>query len=250
MDTLAGKNAVQDLPALRDDPLDATLRRLRLMMAGGTGVGLRRLPPERELAGSFGVSRAAVRKAFDILEAENLVRRHVGRGTFVIGHGTAVAVKTPPGNELATGFALAAAGVSPRELIDARFVVEPAIAELAATAARPADVEELRRCLRKRETAVEPDTYEMWDYSLHMAIANATHNALLVQILEQIHHLRRSNDWRRYRRTTLAPARKRVSDPQHRAIVEAIARHDPRASAEAMRVHIQTIRRHMLEEPA
>ena len=40
------------------------------------------------------------------------------------------------------------------------------------------------------------------------AVANATHNALLVQILEHIHRLRRSNDWRRYRRTTLAPADK------------------------------------------
>ncbi len=249
MDILAGKNSVLDLPALRDDPLEATLRRLRVMIAGSAGVGLRRLPPERELAGSFGVSRAAVRKAFDILEVENLVRRHVGRGTFVIGGDGADGAKMPPGNQLAVGFALAAAGVSPRELIDARFVVEPAIAELAATSARPADVEELRRCLRKRETSVEAETYEMWDYSLHMAIANATHNALLVQILEQIHRLRRSNDWQRYRRTTLAPARKRVSDPQHRAIFEAIARHDPRAAAEAMRVHIQTIRRHLLEEP-
>jgi len=246
METGARMNSPPAQPSLRHDPLDATLARLRAMIARGTG-GRKRLPPERELAAAFAVSRAAVRKALDILEAEKLVRRHVGRGTFVRGDEVtpARASATP---ELPADFALAAAGVSPRELVDTRFVVEPAIAELAATAARPADIDELRRCLKKRETSSEADTYEMWDYALHMAVAKATHNALVVQILEHIHRLRRSNDWLRYRRTTLAPSRKSVSDPQHRAIVDAIARHDPRGAAEAMRAHIRTIRGHLLEE--
>jgi DNA-binding FadR family transcriptional regulator len=237
-----------DLPSLREDPLETTLARLRAMIARGGEAGRRRLPPERELAASFGVSRAAVRKAFDLLEAENLVRRHVGRGTFVLGPGANEALPRPSARDPAADFALATVGVSPRELIDTRLAVEPAIAELAATAARPADIEELRRCVGRRETSVDAETYEKWDYALHMAVAKAAHNSLLVEILEKIHRLRRSNDWRSYRRTTLAPARKRVSDPQHRTIVEAIARHDPRAAAEAMRVHIQTIRRHLLAE--
>ena len=248
MEPIVQPSSAVDLPGLREDPLDKTLARLRAMIARSAAIGHRRLPPERELAASFGVSRAVVRKAFDILEAENLVRRHVGRGTFVVGEGGAELGKGAPAKDLVAGFALATAGLSPRELIDARLAVEPAIAELAATAARAADIEELRRCVRRRETSVDAETYEQWDYALHMAVANATHNTLLVQILEQIHHLRRSNDWRRYRSTTLAPARKRVSDPQHRTIVEAIARHDPRAAAEAMRAHIQTIRGHLLEE--
>ncbi len=248
--SVSTRNLVSEpaVPPLRSDPLDLALTSLRTMIARDAAAGHRRLPAERELAASLGVSRAAVRKALDILEAEKVIRRHVGRGTFLRAGPEAAAPKAPAVADLPPDFALAAAGVSPRELVDTRFVMEPAIAELAATAARPADVDELRRCVRKRETATEAETYEMWDYALHMAVANATHNALVVQILEHIHRLRRSNDWQRYRRTTLAPARKSVSDPQHRAIVEAIARHDPRAAAEAMRVHIRTIRRHLLEE--
>lgn len=237
---------IPSVPAAREDPLDTALTRLRDMLATAVTTGKRRLPAERELAHAFGVSRAAIRKAFDMLEAEQLVRRHVGRGTFAL----AAAGPTPelPGRDLTAGFALAAAGVSPRDLIDARFVVEPAIAELAATAARPADIDELRRCLRKRASAADGETYEMWDYTLHMAIATATHNSLLVEVLEHIHRLRRSIDWRHYRNTTLAPGRKQLSNTQHQAIVDAIARHEPRAAAEAMRTHIQTIRRFLLGE--
>jgi DNA-binding FadR family transcriptional regulator len=233
-------------PAARKDPLDIALSHLRDMIATAAASGKRRLPAERELAGAFGVSRAAVRKAFDILEAENLVRRHVGRGTFAIGSAARPAAE--PNDQTISGFALTAAGVSPRDLIDARFVVEPAIAELAATSARPADIEDLRRCLAKRATANDAETYEMWDYSLHMAIAKATHNVLLVDVLERIHRLRRSIDWQRYRATTLVPTRKRLSDVQHEAIVDALARHDPRAATEAMRAHILTIRRFLLGE--
>jgi DNA-binding GntR family transcriptional regulator len=44
-----------------------------------------RIPPTRELAQSIGLNRATITAAFDVLESEGLVRREVGRGSFVIG---------------------------------------------------------------------------------------------------------------------------------------------------------------------
>jgi 2-aminoadipate transaminase len=44
-----------------------------------------RLPATRELAGSLGLNRATVSAAYELLEAEGLIKGHVGRGSFVDG---------------------------------------------------------------------------------------------------------------------------------------------------------------------
>jgi len=44
-----------------------------------------RLPATRELAGSLGLNRATVASAYELLEAEHLIKGHVGRGSFVEG---------------------------------------------------------------------------------------------------------------------------------------------------------------------
>ena len=50
----------------------------------GAGHGTR-LPTERQLALDLGVSRAAIRHAMALLQAEGRVSREVGRGTFLRG---------------------------------------------------------------------------------------------------------------------------------------------------------------------
>jgi 2-aminoadipate transaminase len=55
--------------------------------AGGMARG-ERIPPTRELAQSIGLNRATITAAFDVLESEGLIRREVGRGSFVIGTAT------------------------------------------------------------------------------------------------------------------------------------------------------------------
>ena len=42
-----------------------------------------RLPSERDLIGRLAISRSALRKAFDVLEREGSIWRHVGKGTFI-----------------------------------------------------------------------------------------------------------------------------------------------------------------------
>src|SRR5487761_1183827 len=64
---------------------------------GGADHGTR-LPTERQLAADLGVSRAAIRHAMAVLQAEGRVSREVGRGTFLRRHGPDV-----PGQERAAG---------------------------------------------------------------------------------------------------------------------------------------------------
>src|SRR5437667_11462629 len=44
-----------------------------------------RLPPERQLASAFGVSRPTVRQALRVLAENGLVESRIGSGTFVVG---------------------------------------------------------------------------------------------------------------------------------------------------------------------
>jgi len=56
---------------------------VRSMIATGTLKVGDRLPPNRELAKTLGVNRTTVTTAYGELEADGLIRSHVGRGTFI-----------------------------------------------------------------------------------------------------------------------------------------------------------------------
>lgn len=200
-----------------------------------------KLPPERQLAEQLKVKRSTLRKALSILEDEKFIVRHVGRGTFLCS----LAGRSPPQlRALATGGALAidsAAGLSAHELMQVRYVLEPAIAELAAMAARKPDLDHIRECLARREQAQTPDSYEHWDYILHMSIAEATQNSLLIEMLDLVNRIRRTSAWRKFRRPSMSPEAKAASNADHRRIVEAISNADPSAAFNAMRLHLQKV---------
>jgi DNA-binding FadR family transcriptional regulator len=208
----------------------------------------RRLPAERELAAELGLGRSAIRAALAILEADGVVIRHVGRGTFIAG-GAQVASRQL--HALTTQGALAidtAQGVSPRELMETRLALEPAMAELAALAARPNEIAEMRECLRQREESTALDAYEHWDHELHMCIARSTRNAMLIELLELVNRLRRTGGWRDLRRASILPGERRASNAQHRRIVDAIARADAPGAFAAMRSHLATVSNHYLQQ--
>ncbi len=218
--------------------LDRALGELRRLLASGRYPVGSRLPAERDFALTLRVGRSTLRKALAVLEADGKIWRHVGQGTFV--------GRTPPGEALPP--IAGAHGASPREVLDARLVLEPAIAQFAAVSARPDDIAYLRKCLTKREAAADPETYEFWDHTLHRAIAEATHNPLLVAFLEIVNRLRREPGWKDYRLSTLSPERRTRSSVQHRAIVDAIEARNAREAFEAMRAHIDTIQTNLFRE--
>lgn len=247
------KPLVSKAAALNDQPeVAACLVALRALIQTMYGDGERRLPPERRLAEKLRTGRSTLRKALTILENEQMVVRHVGRGTFLnSGAGTA----PPQLLALASSGAFAidsVAGLSPRELMEVRYALEPATAELAAIAARPSDLQRMRECLRERERARRLDDYEHWDYALHMSIAEATRNTLLTEMLDLINKVRKTAAWRQFRRPSVDPEVRAISNAHHREIVDAICRADPSASFEAMRNHLSEVShryKHYSESP-
>ena len=107
-----------------------TLVRLRAYLDGGGLSVDSRLPPERELSRSLGVSRAGLRQALAVLEAEGQIWRHVGKGTFV---GSRPIGETVAVSEIA-------ARSNPSDVMRARLILEPELTREAALHATLDDI--------------------------------------------------------------------------------------------------------------
>lgn len=194
-----------------------------------------RLPAERALASQFGCSRETLRAALDRLEAEGEIWRHVGQGTFLGCR--------PPGRPVRDRLLIEA--TSPRDLMDARLLLEPQVAAAAARRAGAADIALLTRCVSAGRAARDSAGCERADSAFHGAVAGAARNPVLGALLSYLSDARRRAAWQRewdqtYRRIGVAEFTGLHSD-QHAEVVAAIARRDPEAAEAAMRLHLETI---------
>ncbi len=196
-----------------------------------------RLPPERELCQALGVTRTAVRKALATLEAEGQLWRHVGKGTFI---------GTRPIEDL-TDIATITGRTNPLEVMRTRQLIEPEIARLAALNATARDIEEMRLCMAKSRAADTWRHYESWDNRLHRVIAESTQNKLLLALFDTLNSVRRAVAWGRLRHNQPRPDPDHHSFAEHEAVVGAIAERDMERAARAMRRHLETVERKLLQ---
>jgi DNA-binding FadR family transcriptional regulator len=207
------------------------LNRLRRILAEREMPGEWRLPAERELAVSVGVGRRAVRRAMEVLEAEGLVWRRQGKGTFA-GHGPSWFPYQI--DDLASR-------TNPIEVMEARIELEPALARLAAMRASPGRIASLERLVQKTAQADDDDSWELWDSALHRSIAEAGSNGLMLVLFDFIHRVRQDTIWRRVRAMARTQASRIASVDEHAAIVRAIANRDAAGAERAMRRHLTAI---------
>jgi GntR family transcriptional repressor for pyruvate dehydrogenase complex len=191
-----------------------------------------RLPPERDLARMLGVSRIPVREAMRTLAAQGLIEIRPGHGTFVAPRGVEAAVQELAGALLHQRHTF-------EELFAIRRLLEPASAEWAATRAGAVEHERLRRALHAMEEAcaADPPDYEAigeHDARLHLEIAAATANRVLLRIMQAIQdlHEQQLETSLRFR----GRLDRTVAD--HRRIVAAIAAGDPVEAGGAMLDHL------------
>ena len=213
--------------------LNSSLVRTQLMaliQSGSLGPDAR-LPTERELSDQLAVSRRAIRLALESLEAEGLIWRRQGKGTFA---------GSPPDP---TG-ALAAAIVgdtTPADIMEARLALEPALAALCARHALPSHIERMRHLAQRTLEAPNPDSAELWDGTLHRLIAQTAGNRPMMTMLALLDEVRGNETWRAIRSMARSAETKRTSDREHHAIIDAIESGLPEAAAEAMRVHLHSL---------
>ena len=187
-----------------------------------------RLPPERELAKKFRVSRAELRKVLAVLEAEGQIQRHVGKGTFVVH---------PPADSRPNGEDVAAR-TSPLAAMQARRVVEPELARLAALNATSAQFIEMRKLCSEMRRAPTWDAYAELDWRFHNLIAEATGNVLLVEIQRLLNGVRRFVVWGNLVKRAEGPPSDYHSFGEHEEIVDAIQSRDSDRAMRAMLSHL------------
>ena len=214
-----------DKPRLYRNVLD---KMLSLIDSGEFPAG-GRLPPERELAERFDVSRPTIREAIIALEVLDRVQVKTGSGIYVLEHHSSSG----------TGID----SISPWELTESRALIEGEAAALAASHITDEELKHLEDSLY--EMALESDAGELAegdaDRKFHRIIAQATRNAMLVAVIEHMWHVRNHAPLvsRAYRAICEQDGAKRVEE--HREIFQALSKRDPKAARAAMHQHFALI---------
>lgn len=144
------------------------------------------LPSERELGAQSGLSRASVREALRILEGEGLISTRLGRNG-----GSAVIRPSSAAIERSVGIFIRGQGIRLEAVLEARTVIEPSSARLAALHRTDADLEEIEKYQTKLEQASaagEVDAYVRANLDWHVQVVRASHNELLMAFISAVSH--------------------------------------------------------------
>ena len=204
------------------------VRQIKALIAEGKLKSGDRLPPERDLAEKFMVSRTSVREALRSLQSRGLIEIRAGEGAFVrdISVDTLIeplALVILPHRE-AVG-----------ELFEARRLLEPAIAALAARRATPEEIAEMERILEQQAKEVaQGRTGLTQDAAFHSALANSAHNRAISRIVNALMDLLTQS-----REESLhTPGRPTRSHQDHQRILGAVQRRDEMGAHRAVLDHL------------
>jgi GntR family transcriptional repressor for pyruvate dehydrogenase complex len=170
-----------------------------------------KLPPERELAEKLSISRGSLREAFRVLESRGLIKSKPSGGRYI-------REIRKNGYNNTENIILSLEKSSILELLEAREMFE--------VKSKMNEEEELKY---GKETES--------DSEFHLAIANASHNFVFVNIIKL--HLDLLKDTRE--KTWKIPGRKEEQYQEHQAIFQAIKEHNSKKAGEAILRHLRTI---------
>lgn len=191
-----------------------------------------RLPTERELAASYGVSRTCVREALLALEIAQLVSIRVGSGVYVLP-------PVPPEQPVALPDE---DQPSPTEILTARLMFEPEICAVAAANATPADIARISASLAvMRDEHRKAAETERGDRDFHLGIAAACGNSIAQELLRDVWESMNAPMWQGLQKHIRSPVLRLKWIEDHEAILSALQARDRRKARVAMRRHIENV---------
>lgn len=210
---------------------DILADQLREMILNGAIPPGGALPPERELVQSSGLSRSSVRDALRILEVEGLITTRPGRS------GGSV-VQLPGRDTVARPMELFVKSheVHLQSLLDCRLAIEPFLAARAAENRTEGELAEMRELHEKfLATTDNIADYKRLNLEWHLAVARASHNDLLIALMEAIERpILAAADYQHVTTKELRAGAKKA----HTAIMESIAAQDRNAAHQRMAKHL------------
>lgn len=216
---------------------DAVVQRIEELILGHHFLPGEPLPSERELAEGLGVGRNVIRESIKILGQRKLVEVVPGRGTFVVEANSSSVTES-------LRLLMARGHVSLKDLGDARLLIEPELASLAAHNATGKNTGPLLEWLERLDGANgDVEAHVQADAGLHREIARLSNQKVFQAISEAIHDV---TTWSMRLGMTL-PGAVAVADTRHHRIVEAVIARDSELARQEMREHMRIVIDYTLE---
>lgn len=196
------------------------------------------LPSERVVAEQMGISRPTVREAFAALEVVGMVETRIGQGTFI---------KTVDLESLKyRAESLFVDERSPFETLEVRKILESHSAALAASRGTDENILEIEKALQV--LSEEATEYQTWsdtaDIMFHKAIANASGNSVLLDVLNILLDISHHRLWLKLKEIgRLVPGSLEKDLQEHRSIFEAIKERNPEKAQDAVWKHFMDVER-------
>lgn len=196
-----------------------------------------KLPAERQLAVQLGVSRNLLREALAKLVSEGVLISRRGGGTFVRWQHEAWSeqnivqpLKSLMADDPDYSF----------DILEARHAIEASTAWHAAMRATSADKEKIRLCFEATQSE-DPDLASQADVRFHLAIAEASHNVVLLQTMRGFFDVLQSSVKQSRQRMYLVPPVFSQLTEQHQAVLDAIVAGDADGARKAMMAHLSFV---------
>jgi GntR family transcriptional regulator, transcriptional repressor for pyruvate dehydrogenase complex len=190
-----------------------------------------KLPPERDLAKTLGVSRPSLREALKRLEYNGVFRTVQGSGTYL--EELAGPSVRDPLKEIIKGDTSAVI-----DLTEFRGVIESWAAGVAATKADETQIKQLRKIVRSMNDSAEQNKpFHELDASFHLLIAKASNNLVYFHVAQAIYQLFFEMS-RLYSEKVFDPAEAKLRVKRHADILEAIEKRDSVKASKLMQKHL------------
>lgn len=206
-----------------------------------------RLPAERDLAQTFGVSRASVREALRVLEMFGVINARRGTGPDA---GSIVAGSAQNGLESALRLHVGLLRIPTKDMVEVRAVLEQQAAQKAAERADDKMTSHLHEIVDGMRAATVISDFNELDTEFHVELARVSGNALLPVLMEalrgtmrraMLEGFERLPDWRAERDHLVG---------EHERMIGYIEAGDRVAAGAAMQNHVMRFYRHVMEPEA